>query len=66
MIPVELSGFNTSFRRCLFREYRSNSHCSEVCFSVLVADTIPTSDFIRATGATFTGVIGKGLNHGRK
>ena len=51
---------------CLFREHKSNSHCSEVCFSVLLADTIPTSDSIRATGTTSAGVTGEGLIHGRK
>lgn len=51
---------------CLFREHRCNSHCSDVCFSILLADTIPANDSSRATGTTSADVTGEGFIHGRK
>lgn len=51
---------------CLFRWQKSNGHCGEIGFSILLADTIPTSASVRATRMTSPGVTGEGLTHGRK
>lgn len=59
-------GHTSAQAGCLFREERSNCHYSEMCFSVLLADTIPTNDSVRATGTISIGLMGEGLVHGRK
>lgn len=58
-------GHTSAQAGCLFREHRSNSHCSEVRFFIMLVNTIPASDSTRATRTTSTGVTGEGLINAR-
>lgn len=44
---------------CSFRGCRDNSHSSAVCFSILLADTVPIRYSARGAGAACTGVTGE-------